>query len=181
MERVCGEMHSKTEHSESSVEIVVTPASRELASPLDRSTKSTESFNRELSERMTRIAHDATFREVGDRTEFHPETVRRYLSSQSSIPASFVSAFAKAFRVNLDWLMLGEGPVHHSELAAHQLRSAPYEAIASEFGRRLADLDRRLRQSETNSRQSDSLGALGSNGSTSDYPGARENGSGLRS
>lgn len=72
-----------------------------------------------------------TYRALGDATQQHPETVRRYMQGQSP-SVEFLSALCFRFDINAQWLLTGQGPVRHTEARAHALREAnPAELLAA--------------------------------------------------
>lgn len=72
-----------------------------------------------------------TYRALGEATEQHPETVRRYMQGQSP-SVEFLSALCFKFDINAQWLLTGQGPVRHTETRAHALREAnPSELLAA--------------------------------------------------
>lgn len=51
-----------------------------------------------------------TFREIGERTGCHPETVRRYLSGGSRLPVDFFAACCVEFDLDPDQLLIETSP-----------------------------------------------------------------------
>ncbi len=84
-----------------------------------------------LHERLNRIAGQASFRSIGEKTGLNAETVRRYMKGQSP-SVEFVAAFCKSYDVNEAWLLTGRGPAHASDVRRHQLSQAnPGELLAA--------------------------------------------------
>ena len=76
-----------------------------------------------LHERLSSVASGKTYKAIGDLTDTHPETVRRYLQGQSP-SVEFLGALCAALGVNADWLLTGRGPVKIEEVRTHALRQA---------------------------------------------------------
>lgn len=98
-----------------------------------------------LHERLLSAVGDRTYRRVGELTQTHPETVRRYLQGQSP-SVDFVMALCSALSISGQWLMTGEGPMRAADAKQHALQQAnPGELLSAIAGTldRLADrLDR---------------------------------------
>ncbi|KAA0215375.1 MAG: XRE family transcriptional regulator [Leptolyngbya sp. PLA3] len=87
-----------------------------------------------LHERLTSVASGKTYRAIGDLTETHPETVRRYLQGQSP-SVEFLAALCRALGINADWLLTGRGPTRVEDVRAAALREAnPTELHAAMAG-----------------------------------------------
>jgi transcriptional regulator with XRE-family HTH domain len=92
-----------------------------------------------MLERMLSAVGNRTYRHVGELTNTHPETVRRYLQGQ--VPSvEFVASLSKALGVSADWLLTGRGPMKNEDLRAHALA----QADASELLTAMADTMERL-------------------------------------
>ena len=63
-------------------------------------------WEKHLLGRMKQSAGHLTFREIGDLTGVHPETVRRYMT-HGRPTAFFVASVCKVLGLPLDWLMFG--------------------------------------------------------------------------
>lgn len=76
-----------------------------------------------MHDRLLAAVGERTYRHVGELTNTHPETVRRYLQGQSP-SVEFVAALAEALGINADWLITGRGPMKTDQLKAHALATA---------------------------------------------------------
>lgn len=76
-----------------------------------------------LHERLSVAAGDMTYRHLGELTNTHPETVRRYMQGQSP-SAEFLSSVCEAMHINGNWLLTGRGPMRTEELRTSSLREA---------------------------------------------------------
>lgn len=82
----------------------------------------------DLHERLSAAIGKTTFRRLGELTETHPETVRRYMQGQSP-SAPFLAHVCAAFGICGEWLLTGKGPMKTTEMRSHALK----EADASEL------------------------------------------------
>ncbi|MEQ8843824.1 MAG: helix-turn-helix transcriptional regulator [Phycisphaerales bacterium] len=76
-----------------------------------------------LHDRLLHAAGDRTLRRIGQMTNTHPETVRRYLSGHAP-SVDFVSRFAQALGLNLNWILTGRGPMHIAQIKPQALKDA---------------------------------------------------------
>lgn len=97
----------------------------------------------QLRERIRIVAGGDSCRDIGDRTNTHPETVRRYLSSGTP-SADFVRSVADLYGVSADWLLSGRGCVYRRDQLASMLRAATFPQLLQALGERLGSLDRAL-------------------------------------
>jgi hypothetical protein len=79
---------------------------------------------------------DDSFRRISKRTDYNPETVRRYMNGQS-VPADFVAQVCVAYGLDANYLLTGEWkPANESSL-----RATPLETLLAEIGRRLVNIE----------------------------------------
>ncbi len=84
-----------------------------------------------LQQRLRAVAGHRSYREIGEMTGTHPETVRRYMLGQAP-SVEFLSAFSAALQVNGEWLLTGRGPTQRGDIRAHALREAnPSELLSA--------------------------------------------------
>lgn len=76
-----------------------------------------------LQDRLLIAVGDRTNRRVGEMTNTHPETVRRYLSGHAP-SVDFVSRLAHALGLNLNWILTGRGPMRVAEIKPRALKEA---------------------------------------------------------
>lgn len=84
-----------------------------------------------LQQRLRAVAGHRSYREIGELTGTHPETVRRYMLGHTP-SVEFLSAFSAALQVNGEWLLTGRGPTQRGDIRAHALRDAnPSELLSA--------------------------------------------------
>lgn len=76
-----------------------------------------------LHERLKTAAGERTYRQLGDLTNTHAESVRRYMHGQAP-SVEFLATLCGALGINGDWLLTGQGPMLQSEIRDHALRDA---------------------------------------------------------
>lgn len=76
-----------------------------------------------LHERLHVVAGQMTFRQLGDRTKIHPETVRRYMQGQAP-SVEFLAAVCVELAISGEWMLTGRGPMRATDIKAHALREA---------------------------------------------------------
>ena len=76
-----------------------------------------------LHDRLLEATGDRTLRRIGEMTNTHPETVRRYLNGHAP-SVDFVSRLAHALGLNLNWILTGRGPKRMAEVKPQALRDA---------------------------------------------------------
>lgn len=130
-----------------------------------------------LHDRLSSVASGKTYRALGDLTDTHPETVRRYLQGQSP-SVEFLSALCAALGINADWLLTGRGPVKVEEVRAHALRQANPSELHAAMASTISVLVERVDRLETYCQTLETLvrvkrrgeGASGAIGSGADEP-----------
>lgn len=87
-----------------------------------------------LHERLVAAVGERTNRRIGELTNTHHETVRRYLQGQSP-SVEFVMSLCSALSISGQWLLTGEGPMKASDARQHALQQAnPGELLAAIAG-----------------------------------------------
>jgi|GEM_PF-1086408 len=76
-----------------------------------------------LHQRLRAAVGARTFREVGELTGTHHETVRRYLGGTPP-SVEFLSGLCSALGISGEWLLTGRGPMRRVEVRMHALREA---------------------------------------------------------
>jgi transcriptional regulator with XRE-family HTH domain len=76
-----------------------------------------------LHHRLRQAIGTRSYREVGELTRVHAETVRRYMTGQTP-STEFVIEVAEATGVNVGWLLTGDGPMYRKDVKLHALRDA---------------------------------------------------------
>ena len=83
-------------------------------SPAERSCAPNE-WSRLLRRRMRQITGDRSCRQIGEDTDTHPETVRRYLTTGTRC-ARFIAALCRTYGADARWLLLGADPTTHASM-----------------------------------------------------------------
>jgi transcriptional regulator with XRE-family HTH domain len=100
-----------------------------------------------LHHRLRAAAADRSYRELGDLTATHPETVRRYM--QGAAPSvEFLSAFAGALGVSVEWLLTGAGAMRSKDLRPHVLREASVTELLNAMAQTIERLIMRVERLE---------------------------------
>lgn len=76
-----------------------------------------------LHDRLNAAVGDRTYRHVGELTQTHPETVRRYMQGQSP-SVEFVAALSTALGLSGDWILTGRGPMKQQDARSHHLQQS---------------------------------------------------------
>lgn len=100
-----------------------------------------------MHDRLLAAVGSRTYRQVGDLTNTHPETVRRYLQGQSP-SVEFVAALSKALSLNADWILTGQGPMKRDQLKAHALATADTSELLTAMSETLERLIGRVERVE---------------------------------
>ncbi|MEM7623684.1 MAG: hypothetical protein AAF235_10840 [Planctomycetota bacterium] len=96
-----------------------------------------------LHERLATAVGERSYREIGDLTATHPETVRRYMQGQAP-SVEFVAALATALRLSGNWLLAGAGPMRQQDVPREVLREADAGALLSAMAETITTLSDRL-------------------------------------
>ncbi len=76
-----------------------------------------------LHDRLREAAGHRSYRHIGELTDTHPETVRRYMQGQAP-GIEFITAFVNGLGLSAEWLISGRGPMRAGELKSHHLNHA---------------------------------------------------------
>lgn len=76
-----------------------------------------------LHDRIQLAVGDRTYKRIGDLTNTHPETVRRYLQGHAP-SVDFVTRLAATLGLNINWILTGRGPMRLAEMKPAALREA---------------------------------------------------------
>jgi transcriptional regulator with XRE-family HTH domain len=105
-----------------------------------------------LHDRLAAAAASMTYRQVGEVTRTHPETVRRYMQGQSP-SVEFLETLAHALGLSGEWLLTGRGPMKLDEARLHALRESNatdlLSAVASTMERLIERVDRLEQYTQT--------------------------------
>ncbi|MEM9372622.1 MAG: hypothetical protein AAGA55_03180 [Planctomycetota bacterium] len=101
----------------------------------------------DLHERLASATGKTTYRKLGELTDTHPETVRRYMQGQSP-SASFLAHVCTAFGICGEWLLTGKGPMRVQEVRGHALKQADASELLGAIANTLNDLGERMDRME---------------------------------
>jgi hypothetical protein len=96
-----------------------------------------------LHERLLAAVGKRSYRVIGELTDQHPETVRRYLQGQHP-SVEFVSALCTELDLNANWLLTGQGPMRASEVRGQALDNADPRELLSAVANALEQLTFRV-------------------------------------
>ncbi len=97
----------------------------------------------DLHDRLASAIGKTTYRRLGELTETHPETVRRYMQGQSP-SATFLAHVCASFGICGEWLLTGKGPMRIEEVRSHALKQADASELLGAIANTLNDLDERM-------------------------------------
>lgn len=100
-----------------------------------------------LHERMTAAAGRLSFRELGDLTGTHPETVRRYMQGQAP-SVEFLTRLCAERAISATWLLTGRGPMHQNDVRSEALREADTSELLGAMAESLEALLARVERLE---------------------------------
>ena len=102
----------------------------------------------ELHDRLAQCAGNHTFRRLGELTQTHPETVRRYMQGQAP-SAEFLAALSTALDLNPAWLLTGQGPMQREHVKTAALAEAEVPELLTALSNTLTALIERVERLET--------------------------------
>lgn len=126
----------------------------------------------DLHERMLIVVGDRTYRLVGELTDTHPETVRRYLQGQSP-SVEFITALCGAFGINTEWLLRATGPKRCCDALGESLRVASSSQLLGVIGSTLDALGERIASLEAAMDRLQGTGATGTSPASIETKGLR--------
>ncbi len=100
-----------------------------------------------LHDRLNAAVGDRTYRHIGEMTQTHPETVRRYMQGQSP-SVEFVAALATALGLSGDWILTGRGPMKLEDARVQQLHQSSAGELLSAVATNLERLMERVERLE---------------------------------
>lgn len=96
-------------------------------------------------DRLNQSVGEVSYRQLGELTDTHPETVRRYMQGQAP-SAAFMTTLCQNLGISGEWLLSGKGPMKVKDMRSHALKTAdPNElmgAIASTLTQLIERVDR---------------------------------------
>lgn len=100
-----------------------------------------------LHERLHAVAGQLTYRRLGELTNTHPETVRRYMQGQAP-SAEFLAGVCVNLAVSGEWILTGRGPMRSGDVRAHALREANAADLLGAVAATLEKLHERVERLE---------------------------------
>lgn len=101
-----------------------------------------------MHERLRIATGNRTYRNIGEMTGTHHETVRRYLTGQP--PAvEWLSRFCAVMGVSTEWVVTGKGPMKRSDARAHALSEANVSELLAAMSKMLERLMERVDRLES--------------------------------
>lgn len=77
----------------------------------------------DLHRRLAEAVGKTTYRRLGQLTDTHPETVRRYMQGQSP-GTEFLANLCRNLAINANWLLTGRGPMKLGDIRKQALSEA---------------------------------------------------------
>lgn len=96
-----------------------------------------------LHDRLQVAIGDRTYKRVGDLTNTHPETVRRYLQGHAP-SVDFVTRLAATLGLNMNWILTGRGPMRLTEMKPAALREANATDLLTHVALAIEQIEARL-------------------------------------
>lgn len=77
-----------------------------------------------LQARLRAATTELSFRQVAEAVGCHPESARRWLTSENRPPLWFIVSLCDSLRLNPHWALTGSGAMHRDEARAQDLNTA---------------------------------------------------------
>ena len=94
-------------------------------------------------DRLSLAVGDTSYRQLGEMTDTHPETVRRYMQGQAP-SATFLTNMCRVLGISGEWLLTGRGPMKVSQIRSHALGQADPSELMTAVANTLTDLCDRM-------------------------------------
>lgn len=98
-------------------------------------------------DRLQNAAGELSYRQLGDMTDTHPETVRRYMQGQAP-SAAFITNLCHAKGISGQWLLSGQGPMRVKDLTTHALKGAAPDELMGAVANIISELIERMDRME---------------------------------
>jgi len=98
-------------------------------------------------DRLILAAGDLSFRQLGEITETHPETVRRYMNGHAPSTV-FLSKLCLNLGISGEWLLSGQEPMMTRDVPLYTLKNAKPDQLMLAVSELLVDLADRLERTE---------------------------------
>ena len=94
-------------------------------------------------DRLSLAVGDTSYRQLGEMTDTHPETVRRYMQGQAP-SAAFMTNLCQNLEVSGEWLLSGQGPMKVRDMRTHALKNADPNELMGAVANTLTHLIERV-------------------------------------
>ncbi len=81
-----------------------------------------------IAHRLRIAFGDMTYKQLGELTDTHPETVRRYMNGYAP-SSSFLANASTQFGISGDWLLSGRGPMLSQDITKHVIENAEPQTL----------------------------------------------------
>ncbi|MEM1165736.1 MAG: hypothetical protein AAGI30_05530 [Planctomycetota bacterium] len=108
----------------------------------------------DVAQRLRSAIGPLSFVQIGRRTGFHPETVRRHLSGRG-LSVEFLAVACREFGIDADWALLGRGPGPKGPTLDDWLGEVTFSEVMTALAHRLAQLERQVASSPSSSSKTD--------------------------
>ena len=104
---------------------------------------STPETHSAFHDRLNRAVGETSYRQLGDLTNTHPETVRRYMQGQAP-SAAFMTSLCQNLGISGEWLLSGKGPMKVRDMRSHALKTADPNELMGAIANTLTQLIERV-------------------------------------
>ncbi len=94
-------------------------------------------------DRLNLAVGETSYRQLGEITDTHPETVRRYMQGQAP-SAAFMTNLCQNLGISGQWLLSGQGPMKVRDIRTHALKNADANELMGAIANTLNLLIKRL-------------------------------------
>ncbi|MFK7760404.1 MAG: hypothetical protein AB8C13_10735 [Phycisphaerales bacterium] len=94
-------------------------------------------------DRLNLAVGETSYRQLGDVTNTHPETVRRYMQGQAP-SAAFMTSLCQNLGISGEWLLSGKGPMKVRDMRSHALKTADPNELMGAIANTLTHLIERV-------------------------------------
>ncbi len=95
--------------------------------------------------RLSLVLDGLSYRQIGNATGTHPETVRRYLNGHAP-SAAFLTQVCVQYGVSGEWLLSGRLPMRSDEVQMHVLKNADPEVVVGVVSEMVIESLRTMKQ-----------------------------------
>lgn len=91
-----------------------------------------------LQARLRAATMELSFRQIAEAVGCHPESARRWLTSENRPPLWFIVSLCESLRLNPHWALTGAGAMHRDEARAQDLSAASPRLLLERLAELLA-------------------------------------------